>query len=212
MRLIFFGPPGSGKGTCASRLSALLGIRHLSTGDCFRESIKQKSELGKRVESVLASGGLVSDDTVIGIVEEMLKGEDMKRGFILDGFPRTVPQAEWLDRVASIDAVVNFVVPEHILLDRISTRRTCKSCAAVYNIKSIRPKVEGICDKCGGQLIQREDEKPEVVKARLKGYDNQTKPLIEYYRKKNLIKDIDLDNPDQTPDQTFEKVKKVLKL
>ena len=168
MRLIFFGPPGSGKGTCATRLSAMLGIKHFSTGDFFRESIKQKNDLGRQVESILAAGKLVPDDIAISVVENKMKAEEMKRGFILDGFPRTIPQAEWLDIVAKVDAVLNFIVPESIILNRISTRRTCKNCSAIYNIKSLKPKAEGVCDKCGGGLIQREDEKPEVVKARLR--------------------------------------------
>jgi len=192
MNLIFLGPPGAGKGTYASRLSVKLDIPHISTGDIFRAEIKKGTDLGKLAASLINKGKLVPDDTTIDIVKNRLKQPDCEKGYILDGFPRTIAQAEGLDSVGiKIDYVLNFIVPEQVLIYRLSGRRTCKKCNKIYNINTLKPEQEGICDECNGELIQREDEKPDVVKDRLVIYANKTAPLIEFYENKNLLKNID---------------------
>ncbi len=202
MKLIFLGAPGVGKGTYASRLGPKLGIPHISTGDIFRENIKNNTELGKQVKPILDKGGLVPDEITIKIVDDRIKKDDCKKGFIFDGFPRTIPQAEGLDKVIKVDLVLNIIVPEDILIQKITSRRVCKNCGDIYNLADIRrgslhmppmlPKVEGKCDKCGGELYQRKDDNEQTVKERLEEYKNKTQPLIDYYRKKNLLKDLEV--------------------
>ena len=192
MNLIFLGPPGAGKGTYASRLAVKLNIPHISTGDIFRENIKNQTELGKLAKTFIDKGNLVPDEVTINMALGRLKQPDCENGFILDGFPRTVEQAEGLENSGTkIDFVINFLVPEQILINRMSGRRTCNKCGQIYHIINIKPKQEGICDKCGGKLIQREDEKPDVVKDRLIVYADKTTPLIEFYENKGLLKNID---------------------
>jgi len=194
MNIIFLGPPGAGKGTYASRLAVKLDIPQISTGDIFRTEIKKETDLGKLADSFINKGNLVPDKITIDIVKKRLKQPDCEKGYILDGFPRTIAQAEGIEEAGiKIDYVFNFIVPEQTLLYRMSGRRTCKECNKIYNINTLKPKQEGICDKCGGKLIQRDDEKPDVIKDRLIVYANQTAPLIEFYKKKEILKDIDGD-------------------
>ncbi|MBN2051651.1 MAG: adenylate kinase [Spirochaetales bacterium] len=191
MNLIFTGPPGAGKGTIASRISEELKIPHISTGDLFRKAIKEKTPLGLRVESILASGELVPDDVTCGIVEERLKLKDAVDGFILDGFPRTIVQAEALSGITRIDGVVNFLVEDQLIIRRLSGRRICRNCGAGYHVDFMPPKKEGICDVCGGELYTRPDDAIEAIQNRLEVYRVQTSPLIDYYRRKDLIIDVD---------------------
>ncbi|MEM5830852.1 MAG: nucleoside monophosphate kinase [Candidatus Aenigmatarchaeota archaeon] len=201
MRLIIFGPPGSGKGTYSSILKEKLGIEKISTGDIFRAEVKKQSELGKKVENYLKQGLLVPDEIVIEIVKKII--DEKKDNFILDGFPRTVNQAEWLINYIKIDAIIKINVHDEILIEKISGRRVCSNpnCDGNYNVvdidrvidgihyklPSILPKNDMICDKCGSKLIQRDDDKPEIIRERLKIYYQQTKPVEEYLRKKEIF-------------------------
>ena len=182
MNLIIFGPPGSGKGTYATRLEAELGITAIAMGDVFRDAIKQRTPLGKKVESYLKSGQLVPDDVVIEALKEKIQEKEGRTGFILDGFPRTIQQGEALEKISKIDAVINLQVPERIIVARLSSRRICKNCGAIYNELYLKPRREGKCDVCGGSLYQREDDTELVIKDRIKVYEQQTQPLLEYYR------------------------------
>lgn len=188
---IFLGPPGAGKGTLAAQVAEEYGIPQISTGDIFRENIKNQTELGKKVKAIMDAGGLVSDDVVLEIVEDRLKKDDCKNGFILDGFPRTIPQAEAFEKLGIPVQVVNFEVDNDLIIARLSNRRVCKNCKANFNVKFSPSKVEGICDKCGGELITREDDKLESITHRLEVYRSETEPLIAFYRNLNKMTDID---------------------
>ncbi|MCR5080427.1 MAG: adenylate kinase [Treponema sp.] len=191
MNFIFLGPPGAGKGTLASQVAEEYKIPQISTGDIFRENIKNGTELGKKVKAIMDAGGLVGDDVVLEIVEDRLKKDDCKNGFILDGFPRTIPQAEAFEKLGIDVKVVNFEVDNDLIIARLSNRRVCKNCKANYNVKFLPPKVEGVCDKCGGGLFTREDDKIESITHRLEVYRKETEPLIGFYRKLNKMTDID---------------------
>lgn len=191
MRLVFIGPPGIGKGTYAAAVSQKYGIPHISTGDILRDEVKRGTELGRRVKEYLDKGVLVPDELIIEMVRERLSQGDCRRGFILDGFPRTMRQAEELDRITKIDLVLNFVAPEEVIVDRISGRRICRVCGAIYHVKYMPPKVPGVCDKCGGELYQRDDDKPEVVRRRLEVFKAQFEPIVSYYRGRGLLVEID---------------------
>ncbi|MEM0024203.1 MAG: adenylate kinase [Thermofilaceae archaeon] len=191
MRLVFMGPPGVGKGTYAAAISERFGIPHVSTGDMIREEIKKGTELGRKLREYVERGELVPDELVTEIVRARLSQEDCKHGFILDGYPRTLKQAEDLDKMTKIDLVLNFVAPDEVIVDRISGRRICRKCGTIYHVKYMPPKVPGVCDRCGGELYQREDDKPEVVLRRLEVYRQQFAPIINYYKERNLIVDID---------------------
>jgi len=186
-KIIFLGAPGAGKGTHAEILSKDIGIPHISTGDMIRDALKSGTEIGRKAKTYTEAGKLVPDEVVIGIVRERLAKDDCKKGFILDGFPRTIPQAEALDKMIHIDHVIDIDVPESLVLERLSGRRVCSKCGASYNIRTMKPKVEGICDVCSGTLVQREDDKPETVKERLKVYHEQTEPLVDFYRKQGKL-------------------------
>ncbi len=192
MRLIILGAPGAGKGTQAEYLSNRFGIPHISTGDILRENVKNQTELGKKAKEYMDKGLLVPDEIVIEIVKDRLMQDDCKNGFLLDGFPRTIAQAEALEKVLAelgqkIDKVLNIEVPDEKILERMSGRRICKSCSASFHIIYRPPQKEGICDVCGGELYQREDDKEETVRKRLEVYHAQTQPLIEYYKNKGLL-------------------------
>jgi adenylate kinase len=191
MNIVILGPPGVGKGTYAEFLSKKYGIPKISVGDLFRRAIKDENELGKKIKDYVSSGDLVPDEIVIELVKNRLEDDDCRKGFLLDGYPRTVGQAEAMKKFKKIDVALNFVAPDEVIMSRIGGRRTCSKCGAIYHIKNIPPKVEGICDRCGGKLVQRSDEKPEVIKNRLVVYREKTKPVIDYLRKKGLLADID---------------------
>jgi adenylate kinase len=186
LKAIIFGPPGSGKGTYASRLQAKLGVDVIAMGDIFREIIREKTQLGRKVKGFVEKGLLVPDDVVVEVLKQRLGKSSSKRGFILDGFPRTVDQANALEKIAKIDVVVLLTVPDRIMIERLSTRRICKKCGEVYNIRYLKPKVEGVCDKCGGQLYQRSDDTAKVIKDRIEVYERQTQPILQYYEEKKI--------------------------
>lgn len=210
MRLILLGPPGSGKGTQGVLLSQYFGIPQISTGDIFRKAVAENTPLGKKVKEYMDRGELVPDELVVEIVKERITQEDCKNGYILDGFPRTVKQAEMFENMGGkIDAVLYIYAPDEEVIKRISGRRTCEKCGAVYNVYFNPPKIEGICDKCGGKLVQRDDDKEEVVRNRLEVYKEKTKPLIEYYKKRNILKEIDGVG---SVEEIFERILKNLKV
>jgi adenylate kinase len=181
MKAVIFGPPGSGKGTYASRLHTKLGVDVIAMGDIFREIMKQDSPLGTRVRGFVEKGSLVPDDVVIEVLEQRLAKVTGVKGFILDGFPRTIEQAEALDKIVKIDVVIVLIVPDWIIVERLSTRRICRKCGEVYNVRYLKPKVEGVCDKCGGELYQRSDDTAKVIKDRITVYERQTKPILQHY-------------------------------
>jgi adenylate kinase len=186
MKLVIFGPPGSGKGTYASRLHARLGVSMIAMGDIFREIMKADTSLGRKVKGYVENGLLVPDDAVVDVLKQHLVKIDNESGFVLDGFPRTIEQAKALDKIAQTDAVIQLLVPDWIIIERLSTRRICKVCGEVYNTRYLKPKVEGRCDKCGGQLYQRSDDTPKVIKDRIEVYERQTEPVLQYYREKKV--------------------------
>jgi len=186
LKAIIFGAPGAGKGTYASRLQAKLGVEVIATGDIFRELMKEDSELGRKVRGYVEKGLLVPDEVVVEVLKQRLSKIPKGKGFILDGFPRTLEQAKILDSITKIDVILLLDVPDWIIIERLSSRRICRNCGTVYNIRFLKPKVEGICDKCGEPLYQRSDDNPEVIKERLKVYQDQTRPLLEYFKEKKV--------------------------
>ncbi len=196
MRLVLLGPPGAGKGTQARMLSELAGVPQIASGDLLRAAVREKTALGKKVEGILQSGDLVPDEMVVKLIEERLDAPDARKGFILDGFPRSVPQAELLSamlsrRKASIDRALAVMVPDEEIVKRISGRRTCKNCQAMFNVTIERPRKPWVCDKCGGQLYQREDDAEETVRHRLDVYNATTKPLLDYYAAAGILTRVD---------------------
>lgn len=209
MKMVFLGPPGAGKGTVAATAKDYYGIPHISTGDLFRSNIKNETELGLKVKSILASGGLVPDSITIEMVRNRLAEPDCEKGFILDGFPRTIPQADALAEMVDLDAVVDFQISAEEVVERLSGRRMCPSTGRIYHIVFNPPKVDGKDDETGEDLIQREDDKEEAIKHRLDVYTQQTEPLINYYKAKGLIREVKTNN-DLTPAQVFELTRKAL--
>ena len=207
MNLVFLGPPGAGKGTIAAIAKDFFNIPHISTGDLFRYNIKNETKLGKQVKEILASGELVPDSVTIKMVEDRFTKADSKDGFILDGFPRTIAQADALDKIKNVDAVINFILDRETIIKRLSGRRMCKSTGKIYHVIYSPPKVEGIDDETGEPLIQREDDKEDAILNRLEVYQAQTEPLIEYYREKGLLIDIDASKDAK---KVFEQLKKSL--
>ncbi len=211
MKLVLLGPPGAGKGTQSVVLCKKYVIPHISTGDMLRESIKTGQSLGLKAKSYMDKGELVPDEVVTGIVVDRLARPDAKKGFILDGFPRTLKQAEDLDVAltnigSGIDLVIYFATSSDVAIARLSGRRVCKKCGFNYHVKNIPPKKEGVCDKCGGELFQRLDDKEETVRNRLKVYEAQTKPLIDYYMKKGILKKV---SGDMDVDELFKALSKI---
>jgi adenylate kinase len=186
VKAIIFGAPGAGKGTYSTRLKAQLGVEVIAMGDIFRAQVKENSELGKKVKSYVEKGALVPDEIVVEVLKQHLDKVPKGKSVILDGFPRTLEQAKTLESIFKLDVILLLDVPDWIIIERLSSRRICKSCGAVYNIRFLKPKVEGVCDKCGGQLYQRPDDNPEVIKNRLQIYQDQTSPLLVYYKEKKV--------------------------
>lgn len=196
MKIIMLGAPGAGKGTQAKLIAEKYGIPHISTGDIFRANIKEGTDLGKEAKGYMDKGQLVPDDLTVRILLDRVSKDDCSKGYVLDGFPRTIPQAEVLDtEVArlgeSIDFAIDVDVPDENIIRRMSGRRACLKCGATYHIEHIPPKKEGICDTCGSELVLRDDDKPETVKKRLEVYHTQTQPLIDYYSKQNILRTVD---------------------
>ena len=195
MRLVLLGPPGAGKGTHARILSESYGVPHLATGEILRQHIRKATSLGKKAKDIIERGGLVSDDLVNEMMLDEMRRSGISKGFILDGYPRTLGQAEALDRFtklekAPIHATLNFATSEKVLVNRLSGRRVCAQCGANYHVDNIPPKKEGICDHCGGKLTQRKDDQPGTIKHRLEMYDKETRPLIDYYAHKGLLYEV----------------------
>ncbi|MDR3160924.1 MAG: adenylate kinase [Spirochaetaceae bacterium] len=191
MKLIFLGPPGAGKGTLAARVVEILKVPHISTGAIFRSAIAEKSPLGLKVQAIIGGGGLVDDETTIALIRERLDREDARGGYILDGFPRTIPQAEALAAFSPVDRVVNFDIPDSAVLERLSGRRVCRNCGVNYHITFNKPKQEKVCDRCGGEVYTRDDDREEAVAKRLEVYRAQTAPLIGFYRDQGILVDVD---------------------
>jgi len=210
MKIVMLGAPGAGKGTYASRLNVSLGIPHVSTGDMVRDEIKAQTELGKKIKQYSDKGELVPDEIIIQLLADRLKKPDCQKGFILDGFPRTINQAEALDKISKIDVAINLNVPDEIIITRLSNRVTCRKCGAIYNLLTLKPKKEGVCDNCGGELYQRYDDKPKVIQERLNVYRENTEPLIEYYRKKSLLKDVRCDDLMTPPEVIVNQILEIL--
>ena len=212
MKIIMLGAPGAGKGTQAKMIADKYGVPHISTGDIFRANIKEGTELGKKAKTYMDKGLLVPDELVVDLVVDRVKNPDCAKGYVLDGFPRTIPQAECLDKALaemndSMDYAINIDVPDDNIITRMGGRRACVGCGATYHVVNIPPKKEGICDRCGGELILRDDDKPETVKKRLDVYHEQTQPLIDYYTKKGIIRDVD---GTQQMDDVFNAIVKIL--
>lgn len=188
---IFLGPPGAGKGSLAVKVAEDYKIPHISTGDIFRANIKAQTPLGVKVKAIIDSGSLVSDELTFELVKDRLAQADCANGYILDGFPRTIPQAEMLEGLVSDVKVVNFEIKDEIVIKRLSTRRVCRGCGANYNVLTLKPKVEGVCDSCGGELYQRDDDKQESILHRMDVYREQTEPLINFYKEKGKITNLD---------------------
>ncbi len=212
MRIVLLGAPGAGKGTQAAKINKKFGLSHISTGDILRENVKEQTELGIEAKGYMDRGELVPDELVIKLVADRLGRDDLKSGFMLDGFPRTVEQAKELDKILEnlgykLDAVINIDVDKSLLVERITGRRLCNNCKASYHIKYQKPQKEGVCDECGSELIQRKDDTKETVENRIEVYEAQTKPLIDFYGEKNIRKDID---GAKEFDEVFSQIEKVL--
>lgn len=200
MKIIMLGAPGAGKGTQAKRIAEKYGIPHISTGDIFRANIKNGTDLGKKAKEYMDKGALVPDELTCDLVMDRIQQEDCKNGFVLDGFPRTIPQAETLDEALGkisekMDYAIDVDVPDENIVNRMGGRRACLSCGATYHIEFNPTKVDGICDACGAKTVLRDDDKPETVQNRLKVYHEQTQPLIDYYKKQDILKSVDGTQP-----------------
>ncbi|MBQ5425850.1 MAG: adenylate kinase [Pseudobutyrivibrio sp.] len=212
MKIIMLGAPGAGKGTQAKQIASKYSIPHISTGDIFRANIKNGTDLGKKAKEYMDQGLLVPDELTCDLVMDRIAQDDAKNGFVLDGFPRTIPQAEALDAALTkigqaMDYAIDVDVPDENIINRMSGRRACLNCGATYHIVSIPPKKEGVCDSCGSQLVLRDDDKPETVKKRLDVYHDQTQPLIEYYQGKGILKSVDGTQP---MEKVFEDITSIL--
>ena len=211
MNAIIFGAPGSGKGTYSSRLQAQLGLEVISMGDIFREILKKDTKLGKKVKSYVEKGLLVPSDIAIEVLRQRLKEIPSGKGFLLDGYPRTVEQAKTLERIAKIDVIILLIVPDWIIIERLSTRRICRNCGAVYNTRFLKPRTEGVCDKCGGPLYQRPDDTEEVIKKRIQIYEEQTQPIVQLYKRKRIpFVQVHCETLDAPPDNIVKEIIKDL--
>ncbi len=209
---IIFGAPGSGKGTYASRLQSKIGVQVIATGDIFRELMKEDTPLGREVKSYVEKGLLVPDDIVVKVLKQKLAKTSKEKGFILDGYPRTVEQAKNLEKLAKIDVIIQLKVPDWIIIERLSSRRICKNCGEVYNLRYLKPKVDMKCDKCGGPLYQRPDDMPEVIKKRIEVYERQTQPLLQYYKEKRVpFVEYETEKLETPPEVAVEEILKGLK-
>lgn len=206
MRIVLLGPPGAGKGTYASRLTVILGVPHISTGDMVREEIKAKTELGKAIKGYSDKGELVPDEIITKLLAKRLGEPESEKGFILDGFPRTIKQAEALNKISKIDLVINLNVPDEVIIQRLSNRLICRKCGTIYNKLTLKPKRDDVCDKCGGALHQREDDRPEVIQDRLDVYQKKTELLMDYYKEKNLLRNVRCDDLMIPPEVIVEKI------
>lgn len=206
MKITIMGPPGGGKGTQAEILSEKLGIPHISTGAIIRSAIREKTELGKAAEDYIANGQLVPDKLVIDMVSKRLSEKDCENGYILDGFPRTLPQADAMDEIGiELDYALNLLVADEVIVDRLGGRRECKVCAAPYHVKFNPPEKEGVCDKCGGVLITRADDVPDTIRQRLSVYHSETEPLVDFYKKKDVLVNVTgKDSIEDTTDAVLE--------
>ena len=191
MKLVFMGPPGAGKGTIAEHIIGKYSFAHISPGQELRNEVSKNSELGKKIKAIFKTGDLVPDDWVYTILRERLTHDDCKNGFVLDGFPRNLTQAKKLKDITSIDLVIMLKVPDNIVIERLSNRRICSKCGENFNLKNIPPKVEGICDHCGGELIHRTDDTPKIIKHRLEVYHKMTEVVYDFYLRKNCIVEVD---------------------
>jgi len=207
-----FGPPGSGKGTYASRLSAKLGVPHISTGDLVREEIKNQTEMGKRINDYSSRGLLAPDNVICQLLQQRISQPDCNRGFILDGFPRTLPQARELETISTTDLVINLEVPDTIIIERLAARLTCRACGEIYNERFLKPRIEGKCDKCNGQLYHREDDQPDVIQRRLDLYREQTQPLLEYYGGKNQVRNVSNKEAGVPPEKVVEEIIQIIQM
>ena len=211
MKLIFIGPPGSGKGTQAKRLASRFTIPHISTGDMLREAVAEGTELGRQAAPIMSSGGLVSDDLMIGIINDRLAKPDARKGFILDGFPRTLVQAEKLDGLVGNGEpplrVLQLLVPDDAIVRRITLRRTCAQCGAIYHLENNPPAQDSVCDRCGAGVIARPDDTEEAVRKRLDAFHRQTMPVATYYKSKSMLREVDGVGP---LDVVFERIEKAL--
>lgn len=213
MRIMLLGGPGAGKGTQAQNLTKKYSLAHIATGDILRQSVKDGTELGLKAKSYMDKGMLVPDDVVIGLIKERLTQDDVKHGFVLDGFPRTVPQAEALDLLTKelnmpMDAVINIKTSPDVVVERLSGRRTCRDCQTVYHILYSPPKTDGKCDRCGGELYQRDDDKEETIRKRLEVYEKQTFPLLEYYKTSGNLLEV---SGDVSIAEVFESIVQILR-
>jgi adenylate kinase len=204
--IVFLGPPGSGKGTYASILTKKLGIPHISTGDLVRDEIKAGTKLGKEAAEYVNRGELIPDEKILEILKNRILKPDCVKGFILDGYPRTVNQAEDLNKIAKVDIVVNLNVPDEVIIERLAYRLICRNCGAIYNEKTLKPKKPGVCDICGGPLYKREDDKPEVIKERLNVYREKTQPLIDFYKKKGLLVEVKTEKFNAPPEEVANEI------
>jgi len=200
LNILIFGPPGSGKGTMATLLAPKLDIVKIINSELLHEEEDSGSELGKKIKSFIVNGKLVPDEIVIRILKNRLSKDDVSKGFILDGFPRTIDQAKAMYKIAKVDFLIYLNPTEKVIIERLSNRRVCRNCREVYNIKYKKPKVEGICDKCGGELYQRNDDKPEVIKERIKVYEKKTRPVLDFYEGKIPRVEFTIDDPDTPPE------------
>jgi adenylate kinase len=205
LKIVIFGPPGSGKGTYATLLKNRLGIPHISTGDLVREEIRNKTPLGNEIEKYSNAGRLVPDDVITKILKKRL-ASDLSKGFILEGYPRSIDQAKQLEALAEIDVVINLDVPDRVIVERLSARVQCKNCGTIYNERTLKPSVAGKCDKCGGELFKRADDQPAVILERLKVYKGTSAPVVDYYRKRKLLKEITNDDPNVRPELVADRI------